>query len=519
MTGLIDGSLSTLAPHLHRRPRQPDNRMARRSRFYGNRLECGYRLIIPEGRIGVATAVRAAPAFVAVPKQTRAPPRRSLVVALALAGFIAAVGSYKLSLAGEYGPLPHVHAALVAWIVVAYVGCGLSPGRGGPRVDSARCWLPRALCPLFRGWPRPIRGASRVRRGSAASARRSLPSCVPRLSERTARTPLRSHRRHQGYSVFLGSRSAAAAVRGHGSRRRHRPRRLHALAIGARRPRGGRRPHLAQAGLGPARPPLARIARRLFRSCAGRSRRRHHHVVGRSARKTRSPLGGVRFGGHRARASPRRTSPGHARAFRGRRPLRRASPRPGSSRAGAGACPRSGRPVRHARLLAAGVRELRESDGKAVTLPEPSESPGAHTYRRATALAWLRFFTTQHSRRSPSSSTPVAAAAQHLAGERAAARRASRAARGAPRVTRADRRVRAGGTSTPRAQPPRRGPAEAGRPLAGPRPARRTARRGYDLRMERVHKARREVAASLDELREDRSMGSTPLWSRVTASP
>ena len=49
----------------------------------------------------------------------------SLVVALALAGFIAAVGSYKLSLAGEYGPLPHVHAALVAWIVVAYVGCGL----------------------------------------------------------------------------------------------------------------------------------------------------------------------------------------------------------------------------------------------------------------------------------------------------------------------------------------------------------------------------------------------------------
>ena len=79
----------------------------------------------PRGEIGVATAVRAAPAFVAVPKQTRAPPRRSLVVALALAGFIAAVGSYKLSLAGEYGPLPHVHAALVSWIVVAYVGCGL----------------------------------------------------------------------------------------------------------------------------------------------------------------------------------------------------------------------------------------------------------------------------------------------------------------------------------------------------------------------------------------------------------
>ena len=60
-----------------------------------------------------------------MPKQTRAPPRGYVVVALALAGIIAAVGSYKLSLAGEYGSLPHVHAALVSWIVVAYVGCGL----------------------------------------------------------------------------------------------------------------------------------------------------------------------------------------------------------------------------------------------------------------------------------------------------------------------------------------------------------------------------------------------------------
>jgi hypothetical protein len=79
----------------------------------------------PRGEIGVATAVGAAPAFVVEPKQTRAPPRGYVVVALALAGCIAAVGSYKLSLAGEYGPLPHVHAALVAWIVVSYVGCGL----------------------------------------------------------------------------------------------------------------------------------------------------------------------------------------------------------------------------------------------------------------------------------------------------------------------------------------------------------------------------------------------------------
>ena len=44
---------------------------------------------------------------------------------MALAGLAAAIGAYRLSLAGEYGRLPHVHAALVSWIVVAYVGCGL----------------------------------------------------------------------------------------------------------------------------------------------------------------------------------------------------------------------------------------------------------------------------------------------------------------------------------------------------------------------------------------------------------
>ena len=44
---------------------------------------------------------------------------------MGLAGFAAAFGAYRLSLAGDYGRLPHIHAALVAWIVVAYVGCGL----------------------------------------------------------------------------------------------------------------------------------------------------------------------------------------------------------------------------------------------------------------------------------------------------------------------------------------------------------------------------------------------------------
>jgi signal transduction histidine kinase len=44
---------------------------------------------------------------------------------VALAGFAAAIGAYRLSLSGDYGPLPHIHAALVSWIVLAYVGCGL----------------------------------------------------------------------------------------------------------------------------------------------------------------------------------------------------------------------------------------------------------------------------------------------------------------------------------------------------------------------------------------------------------
>jgi signal transduction histidine kinase len=70
-------------------------------------------------------AVRAAAVLVDEPVQARGPPRRIVFTGLATFGLVAAVGSYKLSLAGEYGPLPHIHAGLVAWIVVSYVGCGL----------------------------------------------------------------------------------------------------------------------------------------------------------------------------------------------------------------------------------------------------------------------------------------------------------------------------------------------------------------------------------------------------------
>lgn len=44
---------------------------------------------------------------------------------MALAAVAAAIGAYELSLAGEYGTAPKVHAAIVAWITLAYVLCGL----------------------------------------------------------------------------------------------------------------------------------------------------------------------------------------------------------------------------------------------------------------------------------------------------------------------------------------------------------------------------------------------------------
>ncbi|HEY8192834.1 MAG TPA: histidine kinase [Gaiellaceae bacterium] len=44
---------------------------------------------------------------------------------MALAAVAAAVAAYRLSLAGEYGAAPQVHAAIIAWITLAYVFCGL----------------------------------------------------------------------------------------------------------------------------------------------------------------------------------------------------------------------------------------------------------------------------------------------------------------------------------------------------------------------------------------------------------
>jgi signal transduction histidine kinase len=55
----------------------------------------------------------------------RSRPPRLIIGALALAAAAAAAGSFELSLAGDFGRAPHVHAAIVAWITFSYVVCGL----------------------------------------------------------------------------------------------------------------------------------------------------------------------------------------------------------------------------------------------------------------------------------------------------------------------------------------------------------------------------------------------------------
>ena len=74
---------------------------------------------------GAATAVRVAAPLLAESRRDRVPPRPILIGAIALAACGSAVASFKLSLGGDYGPAPEVHAAIVAWITLSYVVCGL----------------------------------------------------------------------------------------------------------------------------------------------------------------------------------------------------------------------------------------------------------------------------------------------------------------------------------------------------------------------------------------------------------
>ena len=79
----------------------------------------------PGGERDVNTAVRAAAPLIAEPRDARAPPRPIVVGGIALAGLAAAAASFELSLGGDFGRAPQVQAALVAWITVSYVLCGL----------------------------------------------------------------------------------------------------------------------------------------------------------------------------------------------------------------------------------------------------------------------------------------------------------------------------------------------------------------------------------------------------------
>ena len=63
--------------------------------------------------------------LVVEPGDARAPPRPIVVCGIALLGGVAAAVSFNLSLAGDYGPAPYVHAGIVAWITLSYVLCGL----------------------------------------------------------------------------------------------------------------------------------------------------------------------------------------------------------------------------------------------------------------------------------------------------------------------------------------------------------------------------------------------------------
>jgi signal transduction histidine kinase len=81
--------------------------------------------------------------------QARGPPRRFVFVTLAVAGLLAAIVSYRLSLAGDYGPLPHIHAGLVAWIVVSYVGCGLIAWSRRPESRFGPLMLAAGLAPAL----------------------------------------------------------------------------------------------------------------------------------------------------------------------------------------------------------------------------------------------------------------------------------------------------------------------------------------------------------------------------------
>jgi signal transduction histidine kinase len=63
--------------------------------------------------------------MVAEPTRVFGTPPPVLLGGIALAGCGAVAASFHLSLSGDYGPAPYLHAGIVAWITLSYILCGL----------------------------------------------------------------------------------------------------------------------------------------------------------------------------------------------------------------------------------------------------------------------------------------------------------------------------------------------------------------------------------------------------------
>ena len=126
----------------------------------------------------------------------RAPPKPLLLVAIALAGCAAAGFSVVLALTSDHVREPEVQAALIVWVILAYVLAGViawwrrPDSRFGPLMIAAGS-APSSRCSAGR-----TRSPAHDRADARLSAADPLPARLPRLSERPAGAAVRaSHRR------------------------------------------------------------------------------------------------------------------------------------------------------------------------------------------------------------------------------------------------------------------------------------------------------------------------------------
>ena len=299
--------------------------------------------------------------LVVEPGDARAPPRPIVVCGIALLGGVAAVVSFNLSLAGDYGPAPYVHAGIVAWITLSYVLCGLIAWWRRPESQFGPLLIAAGFAPAL-----SQTGTCEQRcppddwGGPAPATSRALPPCLSRLSLWTAGAKAGSFpRRSPATQLSSASMFCEDCSRVTG------------LDSGANGARAAQRVTVAVVVLGGLgalvwrRRKSARIgrhSRELLAACFGLA------LIGLGAGMVMLTLGApgtdvarvIAFGlvgiapilfliGH-LRARLARSAVGDLFVDLGPIPPRRASRR---------ACARAPRSVAEARLLAAGVRELR----------------------------------------------------------------------------------------------------------------------------------------------------------------